>query len=128
MKRNWNFVASRVRGTAETFNWNGQRFHLVYRKIISSNLKIVQFVKRNWSFVASRVRGAAETFHWTGQRSYILKASFHATVHSLLKVKISAHRPNFFANKCFISIHWIVLNQNIGLLGHLKTTPMPLIL
>ena len=33
--------------------------------------------------------------------------------HSLLKVKISAHQPKFFANKCLISIHWIVKNENI---------------
>ena len=32
------------------------------------------------------------------------------TVHSLLKVKISAHRPNFFANPCLISIYWIKMN------------------
>ena len=50
--------------------------------------------------------------------------SFGLTIHSLLKVKISAHRPKFFANKCY----WIVLNENIGILGHLKTTPMPPIL
>ena len=52
----------------------------------------------------------------------------YSKMHSLLKVKISAHRPNFFANNCLISIHLTVINENTGLLGHFKTTPMPLIL
>ena len=54
--------------------------------------------------------------------------SFGLTIHSLLKVEISAHRPKIYANKCLISIQWIVINENIDLLGHLKTTPLPLIL
>ena len=50
------------------------------------------------------------------------------STHSLLKVKISAHQPKVFAKKCLISIKWIVINENIGLLGHLKTMPIPLML
>ena len=52
----------------------------------------------------------------------------YSKMHSLLKVKISAHRPKFFANKCLISIQWIVINKDIGLWGHLKTMPIPLLL
>ena len=52
----------------------------------------------------------------------------HALLHSLLIVQVSAHRPKIFANKCLISIHWIVITGNIGLWSHLKTMPMPLIL
>ena len=46
------------------------------------------------------------------------------TFQSLLKVQISAHRPKIFANKCLISKHLIVINENRGLLGRFKTTPM----
>ena len=34
----------------------------------------------------------------------------------------------FFANKCFISVYWIIKNENIGLRGHLKTMPIPLMI
>ena len=40
--------------------------------------------------------------------------------HSLFKVKISAHRPKIFAEKCLTSIYWIVTNENIVLRGHSK--------
>ena len=50
------------------------------------------------------------------------------SLHSLSKVKISAHQPNFFANKCLMSIYLIVTNENIGLRGHLRTMPIPLML
>ena len=33
-----------------------------------------------------------------------------------------------FANKYLISVHLIVINENIGLLGHFKTMPIPLML
>ena len=41
--------------------------------------------------------------------------------------KIGASTKNF-ANKCLISIHLIVMNENIGLLGNSKTMPIPLLL
>ena len=33
-----------------------------------------------------------------------------------------------FASKSLISIHWIEINENISLLGHLKIMPIPLML
>ena len=38
--------------------------------------------------------------------------SLQIALHSLLKVKISAHQPKIFANKCFISIHLIAGKKN----------------
>ena len=38
---------------------------------------------------------------------------------------IGASTKNF-CNKCLISIHWIEINENIGILDHLKIMPIPL--
>ena len=78
--------------------------------LCDTSLHFVIFLSSVWLLFPSTVYGRRDIYEpLTRTSSRIVR------VHSLWKIKISAHRPKIFTNKYLIPTYWIVTNENICL-------------